>query len=442
MAIDLTTSVPDSSAVALRRFVWVGVIFQVLGLIATISFIHRFPRPAQAIQPLIGSAIYFFLFWKIAHLHNWARRWFIATVVLALFFIAPQFSFYMGISKKIFGSSGIPLMTVRMIVGTIYSIVFGFFLFSPDIRSLFTTKPPDIVLRALLGMGAVFALGAGVFIVRMASRTMTTFNIEGDALMRAAQYDHFDQAKHLLDQGTDINATLNDGTTALILAANHGHPDIAQLLLDHGATINAKTKVGYTALMAAAQGGYSDIAKVLLERGAELNGNTIGNSTPLMFAVMGGHADAAKLLIDRGAQINASTKAGETPLMFAAEFGHPDMVSLLLRHGANIDAKAFNGMTPLMGAAINGNPTVMQLLLAKGADIKVRTGSGYTPLTLGAYYGHLDIVKMLLGKGANWGDLPPSTTPTDLICKGWKDPMPCPNEEILKTVTHDTFFKS
>ena len=76
-------------------------------------------------------------------------------------------------------------------------------------------------------------------------------------------------AKLLLEQGADVRAAEDDGSTALMLPAQGGHEAVAQLLLQHGADVAAANNDGATALMLAAQGGHEAVAQLLLQHGAD-----------------------------------------------------------------------------------------------------------------------------------------------------------------------------
>ena len=73
------------------------------------------------------------------------------------------------------------------------------------------------------------------------------------ALHIAAQEitEHVDVVKVLIQNGADVNAVLDDGTTALHFAVSEGHTDFAKVLIQNGTDVNAVTRK-WTALMFAA----------------------------------------------------------------------------------------------------------------------------------------------------------------------------------------------
>lgn len=69
------------------------------------------------------------------------------------------------------------------------------------------------------------------------------------ALMVACAYwCGVDMVKLLVENGADVNAVSQDGTTALMLAAQSEKLDVVNYLLEHGADANKKNAAGKTAL--------------------------------------------------------------------------------------------------------------------------------------------------------------------------------------------------
>ncbi|CAE7776980.1 Mtpn, partial [Symbiodinium necroappetens] len=67
------------------------------------------------------------------------------------------------------------------------------------------------------------------------------------ALHYSAASGQLEVCKFLLQQGCDINSTLNDFSTPLMLAVEEGHLNVAQLLLSNGAVPWCKDETGFTA---------------------------------------------------------------------------------------------------------------------------------------------------------------------------------------------------
>jgi hypothetical protein len=88
------------------------------------------------------------------------------------------------------------------------------------------------------------------------------------ALMQAVWKGQREAAVWLIEHGARVN---RDGKawSALHYAAFAGHVQIARLLMQNGADVNAKTNNGSTALMMAAHEGSEKIAEMLLAAGAD-----------------------------------------------------------------------------------------------------------------------------------------------------------------------------
>jgi ankyrin repeat protein len=111
-----------------------------------------------------------------------------------------------------------------------------------------------------------------------------------------------DVVLHLINNGADVNASNNFGSTALILASSRGHTDIVRLLIDHGADVNASNKYGDTALMWASSSRLFDIVRLLLDAGADVNASDSFGETALIWASFYDHYDIVELLRSKGAK--------------------------------------------------------------------------------------------------------------------------------------------
>jgi ankyrin repeat protein len=112
-----------------------------------------------------------------------------------------------------------------------------------------------------------------------------------------------------VQNGADVNVTIEGLGPPLVFAALTDNHKAVQLLLDKGADINTSDSHGYTALLNASFSNNSDIVQLLLARGADVNMSseitTNGKKarvTPLMMAKSKGHQTVIKLLTDAGAK--------------------------------------------------------------------------------------------------------------------------------------------
>lgn len=148
-----------------------------------------------------------------------------------------------------------------------------------------------------------------------------------------AVYDgNFDMAKLLVENGADVNASM-DMITALHIASalqTSVAKDIINFLLENGADIDAAGPKGETPLMSAAASGQFNTAQLLIEKGANVHAVSSEGETPLMSAVIGGNINVVKLLVEKGADIYISKDNGDTAISLAAKTQKPDILAYLL----------------------------------------------------------------------------------------------------------------
>jgi ankyrin repeat protein len=186
----------------------------------------------------------------------------------------------------------------------------------------------------------------------------------------------------LLRQNPELTTVADEyDKTGLHWAAEKDHVEIARLLLDAGADIEATTSWGDTPLKWAATLGSSNVAELLLERGAR--GFTLTVAAAL------GKLDDVKALIGPDPDLSIA-------LYGAARNGHTEVVEYLLDHGAAIDTRGFFGGTGLHWAAINGHRETVELLIARGANREIRDEQfDSTPEGWAAEGAHTEIVDLL-----------------------------------------------
>jgi ankyrin repeat protein len=258
-------------------------------------------------------------------------------------------------------------------------------------------------------------------------------------LMQAAFDGDVAQARRLLRNHANVNASNIYGVNAMLLASEASNTPLIELLLKAGAKANSANMDGETALHLVARTGNVEAAKLLLKAGAKVDAReTFGGQTPLMWAVARRHAPMVELLVSRGADVNARSavrdyqrvataesrakfldRGGFTPLIYAARENCGACVEVLLKHKADIGLPDPSGVPPLSIAMMNGNWDVAKRLIDAGADVNQWDIFGQAPLhvAIGAMNrragnnpldsdaqnqasGH-DVVKMLVERGAN-----------------------------------------
>ncbi|KXZ43354.1 hypothetical protein GPECTOR_93g624 [Gonium pectorale] len=152
--------------------------------------------------------------------------------------------------------------------------------------------------------------------------------------------------------------------TTLMLAAEQGHVGIVVEMIEEGADLGAKDEYGTTPLHYAARKGHQEVVKELLAAGADVNAATKGGQTPLKLLASKGHLAVVKEALAAWAYVNSASEDGWTPARIAA-FNR-------LREAARgvVPASDWDEKTQLHVAASDGNLEVVKELLAAGADVK------------------------------------------------------------------------
>lgn len=212
------------------------------------------------------------------------------------------------------------------------------------------------------------------------------------------------EAKRLIADGVDINATDEHGKTALMRAVHNNEIEIAKVLISIGADVGVGN--GWTVwdwIWGNSLSCDGEMARVLLQiRETDM---------VLINAAIKGQIDEVNAQLKGGVDVNVADEHGKTSLMYAAYRGHVEIIKVLLKAGADVNASnyygVFNGWTALMGAVEGNHPEIVKLLLSVGANINAESegvtaeSEGFTALTWARVQGHVEIVKMLKDAGAN-----------------------------------------
>lgn len=107
-------------------------------------------------------------------------------------------------------------------------------------------------------------------------------------------------ARHITE-----DSTVMPSVTPLMFAAQENHVECLKILLDNNANIHHQDNRGFTALHIAAQEGHEDIAREIIERDPSLINMTDNNNLyPIHIAALNNHCSFVPLLVVSGADVN------------------------------------------------------------------------------------------------------------------------------------------
>ncbi len=241
------------------------------------------------------------------------------------------------------------------------------------------------------------------------------------SLIEAAKSGESNAVRKLLDESTDVNATMPDGTTALHWAVLHDDVELVSRLLQSGAHPDVANEYGVTPLYLACTNRSQLMVKALLQSGANPDAELISGESVLMNCARTHANEALDLLLAAGADVNhAEKQSGQTALMWAAAAGHADIVERLIRSKADIHARTLAGVatipgtcrvcdwkvttgdfTPLLFAARTGDIATAKLLIDAGADPNEATKLHGNTLVIASASGHEDLALYLIERGAD-----------------------------------------
>ncbi len=267
-------------------------------------------------------------------------------------------------------------------------------------------------------------------------------------LAEAARNQDWDGVGAMVNQGADVNARSEDGSSALLWAAHWSDLKTAQLLLKAGADANAANDYGMTPLSQACTNGNGELVKVLLKGGADPNTPIGTGETPLMTCARSGSVEGVQMLIEFGAAVNAKEPSqNQTALMWAAAEHHPDVLKTLIAAHADLTAHTRQGFTAMHFAAREGDEECVKALLAAGVDINIRAAAddhgkpeagaragagrttffrktagenGYTPLLVATLRAQTALALFLLDHGADPNVMDAGFTPLHWASTEWE----------------------
>ncbi|MFH2142491.1 MAG: ankyrin repeat domain-containing protein [Bacteroidota bacterium] len=119
--------------------------------------------------------------------------------------------------------------------------------------------------------------------------------------------------------------------TALAYASKYGHIEVVMFLIDQGAEVNLTVNTGSTPFQIAVQHNQMEIANYLITKDADVNHKDITGMSSLAWASKNGDIKMIEFLIDKGADVNSVNINARSVLDHATS---PEVISLLKSYGA------------------------------------------------------------------------------------------------------------
>jgi ankyrin repeat protein len=179
------------------------------------------------------------------------------------------------------------------------------------------------------------AAGAGASGSSSSSSSGGISSDEADEFYEAAKDGDFTKVKAMMARNPKF---VNAREPFLSLAPLHGacyggQFEMVKYLIENGAEVDARSDGGSTPLVEAVAQNNVQISKYLVAHGADVNSKDSDGKTPLFWAAERGHVDATKFLIAKGADVNAKMNDGTTPLGAALAENEQATAEILKKNG-------------------------------------------------------------------------------------------------------------
>ena len=173
---------------------------------------------------------------------------------------------------------------------------------------------------------------------------------------------------------------------------------LVTLLLDHGSDVNFSNDDGFTPLFVACTKHNNMLVKYLLEQGADPLIESNDGISPVWLACANNQKDSVVAFLNAGVDVNYFRNTSESFVLNS----YLDFIFNELDTGRNnYQTISCEGESLLHVAAKQGHLSMFKLLLDEGADIDALDAAGNSALHYGAVGGKKDIVKELIKRDAN-----------------------------------------
>ncbi|XP_062607089.1 serine/threonine-protein phosphatase 6 regulatory ankyrin repeat subunit C-like [Saccostrea cucullata] len=189
----------------------------------------------------------------------------------------------------------------------------------------------------------------------------------------ATKVGDLDEAKRLLNAGSDVNKGDIYRVTPLHEAVERSNLEVVEFLVSKGCDLNAKTILGQTPLMRAVLYDDVDLVRYLHKAGARLDERDCTGKTALLIGIQEGRTEACRYLMKNGCDVNIQDRLGHTAMMMALRGGKTPNFYIgrkLVKFGYDLK-KDEKWMTQEELEAVNVKPNVVDKICSKlGISLK------------------------------------------------------------------------
>jgi ankyrin repeat protein len=155
----------------------------------------------------------------------------------------------------------------------------------------------------------------GIFFTVFAISTFADETV--DKYVTAAAKGEYSKVVSYVKKGVAVDGKNQARWTALAYACKYKHDDIVKFLVENGANINETVNTGSTPLAVAMLAGNFEIADYLIQKKADINKADMMGMSPLMWAVKDGNLKVVQYLVEHGAKVNAVNSNGRSVIEMA-----------------------------------------------------------------------------------------------------------------------------